>query len=64
MPAAVCSQVRNELDSARQHGERQRILQALSRHDNNRTRTARELGISRVALYKKLRKFGLVGPTA
>ena len=48
------------LSYARQNGERQRILQALTQHGNNRTRVAKELGISRVALYKKLRKFGLV----
>jgi DNA-binding NtrC family response regulator len=64
MPLAVRRPLRNQLDSARQHGERQRILQALTRHNNNRTRAAKELGISRVALYKKLRKFGLVGSTA
>jgi DNA-binding NtrC family response regulator len=57
---AVLGPVRNELDGARQSGERQRIVQALAKHDNNRTRAAKELGISRVALYKKLRKFGLV----
>jgi DNA-binding NtrC family response regulator len=57
---AVHGETRNQLDVARQHGERQRILQALAKHDNNRTRVAKELGISRVALYKKLRKFGLV----
>jgi DNA-binding NtrC family response regulator len=60
VPAAALGPVRNELDSARQHGERHRILQALQRHSNNRTRVAKELGISRVALYKKLHKFGLV----
>ena len=42
----------------------QRIVQALDKHDNNRTRTAKELGISRVALYKKLHKFGLVNTSA
>lgn len=61
VPAPPLGPVRNQLDSARQCGERQRIMQALTRHGNNRTRTARELGISRVALYKKLRKFGLAG---
>jgi DNA-binding NtrC family response regulator len=60
VPAAHGGSARNELDSARQHGERHRILQALTQHGNNRTRTAKELGISRVALYKKLRKFGIV----
>jgi DNA-binding NtrC family response regulator len=59
VPVAVHKPSRNELDSARQHGERHRILQALAKHDNNRTHVAKELGISRVALYKKLRKFGL-----
>ncbi|MBT5018759.1 MAG: hypothetical protein HON04_08425, partial [Planctomicrobium sp.] len=29
-------------------------------NENNRTRTAKALGISRVGLYKKLRKHGLV----
>ncbi len=60
VPAARAGAARNELDSARQHGERHRILLALTQHGNNRTRAAKELGISRVALYKKLRKFGLV----
>jgi DNA-binding NtrC family response regulator len=52
----------NELASARERGELHRLLQALSTHDNNRTRAAKELGISRVALYKKLRKFGIQQP--
>ena len=64
VPAAALGPARNELDSARQHGERRRILQALQQHSNNRTRVAKELGISRVALYKKLRKFGLVEAAA
>ena len=60
-PAATALRgARNELEGARQNGERQRILETLREHGNNRTRTAEALGISRVALYKKLRKFGLV----
>jgi DNA-binding NtrC family response regulator len=31
----------------------------LGQHSNNRTRVAKALGISRVALYKKLRKLGI-----
>ena len=58
-PSVTTNPVRNQLDSARQHGELQRLMEALTRHDNNRTRAAKELGISRVALYKKLHKFGL-----
>ena len=36
------------------------LIEALSANENNRTRTAKALGISRVGLYKKLRKHGLV----
>jgi transcriptional regulator with PAS, ATPase and Fis domain len=32
----------------------------LAKHNNNRTRVAKELSISRVALYKKLHKLGMV----
>jgi DNA-binding NtrC family response regulator len=54
-PGTTCG----DLESARQQGERQLILQFLDQHNNNRTRVAKELGISRVALYKKLRKLGI-----
>jgi DNA-binding NtrC family response regulator len=40
--------------------ELNRILSALSKHDNNRLRAAAELGLSRVSLYKKLHKYGLM----
>jgi DNA-binding NtrC family response regulator len=36
------------------------IVNALARHSNNRSRAAEELGISRVTLYKKLRKYQLI----
>lgn len=36
------------------------LIEALTANENNRTRTAKALGISRVGLYKKLRKHGLV----
>jgi len=35
------------------------IVESLARNRNNRARTARELGISRVTLYKKLHKYNL-----
>jgi DNA-binding NtrC family response regulator len=35
------------------------ITEALRKHSNNRLRAARELGISRMSLYKKLHKYGL-----
>jgi DNA-binding NtrC family response regulator len=41
--------------------EVERIREALRRHNEGRSRAARELGISRVALWKKLRKYGLAG---
>ncbi len=37
------------------------ITDALQRHRNNRLRAAAELGISRMTLYKKLHKHGLMG---
>jgi two-component system response regulator HydG len=40
--------------------ELNRILSALSKHGNNRLRAAVELGLSRVSLYKKLHKYGLM----
>jgi DNA-binding NtrC family response regulator len=36
------------------------ITEALRKHRNNRLRAAAELGISRMALYKKLHKYGLL----
>jgi DNA-binding NtrC family response regulator len=41
--------------------EVQRIREVLRKHNDVRSPAARELGISRVALYKKLRKYGLHG---
>jgi DNA-binding NtrC family response regulator len=40
--------------------ERNVILRALAKHGNNRAKAAEELGISRVTLYKKMRKYGLM----
>jgi DNA-binding NtrC family response regulator len=37
-----------------------RINEALRKHGNNRVRAAAELGISRMSLYKKLQKYGLM----
>jgi DNA-binding NtrC family response regulator len=47
---------------SKQEVEIRRILEALQKHNNNRLRAAAELGISRVALYKKLNKYGLMTP--
>ena len=43
--------------------EKEMLRDALDANGNNRTRTAKALGISRVGLYKKLRRLGLIGET-
>ena len=50
----------SKLARVRLQAEVNYILQVLERQNNNRQQTARELGISRVALYKKLHKYGLI----
>ncbi len=50
----------NGLALGRDEGERKRLLEALHRHNNNRTTAAAELGVSRVTLYKKMRQHGLI----
>jgi DNA-binding NtrC family response regulator len=52
-------QSRNALARARYEGEYQYLLGVLDLCDNNRSETARALGISRTALYKKLVSFGI-----
>jgi DNA-binding NtrC family response regulator len=47
------------LNQVREAAEIQRILQALKKHGNNRSRAAEELRISRMGLYKKLRLYEL-----
>ena len=41
--------------------ERSQIERALKAHNANRTHAARELGISRATLIKKIRQYGLNG---
>jgi len=40
--------------------ERRIIAESLRQHNDHRTRTAKELGISRVTLYNKMKKFGML----
>jgi DNA-binding NtrC family response regulator len=47
---------------SREEVEVRRIGEALRRHGNNRRRAAAALGISRMGLYKKLHKYGLLDP--
>jgi two-component system response regulator HydG len=60
--ASVASQsAAPTLARTKDDAERFRITDALRRHSNNRLRAAAELGISRMTLYKKLHKYGLMG---
>jgi DNA-binding NtrC family response regulator len=44
--------------------EREILKQALQEHSHNRTATAKSLGLSRVGLYKKMKKYGMITPRA
>jgi two-component system response regulator HydG len=57
----VCS---SSLGHARWTAEAARITEVLRKHGNNRLRAAEELGISRMTLYNKLHKYGLIGLNA
>jgi two-component system response regulator HydG len=48
------------LTKSKEQVEILKITEALQKHRNNRLRAAAELGISRMALYKKLHKYGLM----
>jgi len=60
LAARVTDEGLSSLGKARLRAEIDRILEALNKNGNNRSQAARDLGISRVALYKKLHKFGLM----
>jgi transcriptional regulator with PAS, ATPase and Fis domain len=50
---------RRPLGSEREAAEKGLIRRVLADHSQSRTRAARELGISRVTLYQKIKKYGL-----
>ncbi len=58
--AVLMNELPITLARSNQEVEIRRILEALAKHGNNRVRAAAELGISRIALYKKLHKYGLM----
>jgi two-component system response regulator HydG len=58
--AAANGRSAGSLNQAKEEAEVRRILQALKKHGNNRLRAAAELGISRMGLYKKLHRYGLI----
>jgi DNA-binding NtrC family response regulator len=47
------------LKQTQEEAEAAHIAEALERHNNNRQRAAAELGISRMTLYRKLRRYGI-----
>jgi DNA-binding NtrC family response regulator len=51
------------LTQTKEEAECQRIAEALKKHGNNRLRAAAELGISRMTLYNKLHKYGMMEST-
>ena len=53
---AKCATLEQRVDDV----ERQIIVESLQRHNYHRIRTARDLGISRVTLYNKMKKFGML----
>jgi transcriptional regulator of acetoin/glycerol metabolism len=50
----------NKLARARVRAEAQQLRDALAQAGNNRTHAAAALGVSRVTLYKKMRRHGLL----
>jgi two-component system response regulator HydG len=50
----------DSLRHSRAATERMLIIRALANHGGNRSRAASALGISRVTLYKKMQKYGLM----
>jgi DNA-binding NtrC family response regulator len=58
LPPGVCAASSDFLDPLAS-AEREAIFRALHRHDGNRTRAARDLGIHRSTLLRKMRRYGL-----
>src|SRR5207302_1020726 len=51
------------LERSRENTEKLAIQRALQAHNFSRTKAAHALGISRVTLYKKMQKYGLMAPS-
>ena len=60
--AATEAPKRLTLEARVEETEKKIIEEALRRHNHHRTATAKELGISRVTLYNKMKKFGMMRP--
>jgi DNA-binding NtrC family response regulator len=51
------------LDDAMGDYEKRLLLEALSSHGNNQVQTAKALGLSRQGLIKKMKRYGISGPS-
>ncbi len=60
---AQCHEARRtvSLDQHVVQAEKQRIVEALKKNNYSRNRTARDLDISRITLYKKMKAYGIAG---
>jgi two-component system response regulator HydG len=58
---STTSPATSTLAHSKDQAERRRITEAIKRNGNNRLQAAAELGISRMTLYNKLHKLGLMG---
>ena len=59
IPTGVGAESQGTLKAMVETLERSVLLQTLEKHGNNKTRAARELGLSRYGLLKKVQRYGL-----
>ncbi|MBN1883102.1 MAG: sigma 54-interacting transcriptional regulator [Deltaproteobacteria bacterium] len=59
-PALMSEIGTGDLKTTRSQAEKQIIIDALARYDGNRLQTARELGMHKTTLWRKMKKFGLL----
>jgi len=59
-PPVVGTSSLSTLMQSRDQAERESIVRALNNNNQSRTRSANALGVSRVTLYKKMKKYGLL----
>jgi two-component system response regulator HydG len=64
LPAAPPRIAEGTLSRTKEMAEARRIAEVLNRNGNNRLRAAGELGISRMTLYKKMHRYGMMAAGA
>jgi two-component system response regulator HydG len=62
LASVVAEKQEATLAEAKEAAEAERIWEALRKHNNNKLRAAEELGISRMTLYKKMHRYGMMNP--